>query len=341
MTFLKNIFNPLRIILIVFFILLFLFIFIFIYLMSGSVESNSEIDFGITFSQISAEEMNIDWQKTYVNILDDLGVKKLRLIAYWSLIENNKGEYLFNDLDWQINNAKKRGTEVILAVGSKLPGSSECYLPEWAKELNKEEKQESSLLFLKEVINHYSSEEIIKSWQIEDNPFQKTSEKCVEIDKEFLNKEISLVKETDFTRRPVMLTVSGELGNWFSPALISDNLGISVYRNNWTQYWGYFNYPIRPVFYKKMSDLIKFFTEINDVIIIELQAEPRGSKLISEMFSQEWDRSMSLDKFKDTISYIKRAGFDEVYLRGAEWWYYMKGKGNNSFWNEAKKLWSE
>ncbi len=341
MTFLKNIFNPFRIILIVFFILLFLFIFIFIYLMSGSVESNSEIDFGITFSQISAEEMNIDWQKTYVNILDDLGVRKLRLIAYWSLIENNKGEYLFNDLDWQINNAKKKGAEVILAVGSKLPGSSECYVPEWAKELNKEEKQESSLLFLKEVINHYSSEEIIKSWQIEDNPFQKTSEKCVEIDKEFLNKEISLVKETDFTRRPVMLTVSGELGNWFNPALISDNLGISVYRNNWTQYWGYFNYPIRPVFYKKMSDLIKFFTEINDVIIIELQAEPRGSKLISEMFPQEWDRSMSLDKFKDTISYIKRAGFDEVYLRGAEWWYYMKGEGNNSFWNEAKKLWSE
>ena len=207
--------------------------------------------------------------------------------------------------------------------------------------INKEEKQESSLLFLKEVINHYSSEEIIKSWQIEDNPFQKTSEKCVEIDKEFLNKEISLVKETDFTRRPVMLTVSGELGNWFNPALISDNLGISVYRNSWTQYWGYFNYPIRPVFYKKMSDLIKFFTEINDVIIIELQAEPRGSKLISEMFPREWDRSMSLDKFKDTISYIKRAGFDEVYLIGAEWWYYMKGEGNNSFWNEAKKLWSE
>ena len=337
----KNVFNPLRIISIVFFTLLFLFIAVFIYLMFGSVEQNSEINFGVTFSQVSAEEMDIDWQEAYISILDDLGVKKLRLIAYWQKIEPNKGEYSFNDLDWQINEAKKRGAEVVLAVGSKLPGYSECYIPEWSKELNEEEKQESALLFLKEVINHYSSEEIIKSWQIEDNPFQKISQECVKIDKEFLNKEISLVKELDFARKPVMLTVSGELNNWFRPALISDDLGISVYRNNWTQYWGYFKYPIKPIFYKKMASLVKFFTEIDNIVIIELQAEPKGSKLISEMSFVEWNRSMDLDKFKDTVDYVSKTGFDEVYFKGAEWWYYLKGEGSNSFWSEAKKLWSE
>jgi len=339
--FFKNIFNPLRIISIVFFILLFFFIAIFIYLMFGSLESNSEIDFGVTFSQTSAEELNVNWQRAYTNILDDLGVRKLRLIAYWSLIEGNKGEYSFNDLDWQINNAKKRGAEVVLAVGSKLPGSAECYLPEWAKGLSKEEKQENALLFLKEVVNHYNSEGIIKSWQIEDNPFQKTSEECVEIDKEFLNKEVSLVKELNFSDKPIMLTVSGELNNWFKPALMSDNLGISVYRNVWSKTFGYIDYPIQPVFYNKMSNLVKKITGVDKIIIIELQAEPIGPKSIIDMSSTEWENSMSLNKFQDTINYVKRTGFDEVYFKGVEWWYYMKGEGNNSFWSVAKEIWAK
>ena len=339
--FFKNIFNPLRIISIVFFILLFLCIIFFVYLMFGSFESNPEINFGVTFSQISAEKLKIDWQKAYTDILDDLGVRKLRLVAYWPLIEANKGEYLFNDFYWQINNAKERDAEVILIIGSELPGSSECHIPGWTKELSKEEKQESALLFLKEVVNHYNSEEIIKSWQIEDDPFQKTSEECVEIDKEFLNKEISLVRELDFSKKPITLTVSSELNNWFKSALISDNLGISIYRNKWFRSFGYISYPIQPVFYKKMSNLVELFTEVDDIIITELQAEPRGPKSIIEMSYIEWNKSMSLDKFKDTISYAKKTGFDEIYFKGVEWWYYLKGEGDNSFWDTAKEIWAK
>lgn len=312
--FFKNIFNPLRIISIVFFILLFSLIAVFVYLMFGSLESNSEINFGVTFSQISAEELNIDWQRVYTNILDDLGVRKLRLIAYWPLIEGNKGEYLFDDLDWQINNAKAKGAEVILVIESKLP--------EWAKELNTDEKQESTLLFLKEVINHYNSKAIIKSWEIGE-------------------KEISLVRETDFSNKPIILTVNGEFDSWLKPAILADNLGISIIRNNWTQYWGYFSYPIRPIFYKKRADLTKFLTGLDKIIITELQAEPIGPKSIIDMSSTEWENSMSLNKFQDTINYVKRTGFDEVYFKGVEWWYYMKGEGNDSFWNVAKEIWAK
>jgi len=59
------------------------------------------------------------------------------------------------------------------------------------------------------------------------------------------------------------------------------------------------------------------------------------------MSSTDWEMSMSLVMFRSTITYVKETGFDEVYLRGVEWWYYMKGEGDDSFWNEAKKLWSE
>jgi len=285
--------------------------------------------------------MGIDWQEAYSYILDNLGVKKLRLLAHWSIIEQDKGQYSFNDLDWQINEAKKREAEIVLVVGSKLPGSAGCYIPEWAKDLSEKEQQEQVLLFINEVIKRYSSESIIKIWQIEDKPFEKKSEECVKFDREFLNKEISLVRDSDLINRPVMLTASGEFGSWLKPAILADNLGISVYRNNWTQYLGYVNYPIKSVFYKKRADLTKFLTEIDNIIVIELQAEPKGPKPINEMSSIEWDRSMSLDKFKDTIDYVSRAGFDEVYLKGVEWWYYMKKEGNSSFWSEAQKLWSK
>jgi len=147
----KNIFNPLRIISIVFFTLLFLFIAVFIYLMFGSVEQNSEINFGVTFSQVSAEEMDIDWQEAYISILDDLGVKKLRLIAYWQKIEPNEGEYSFDDLDWQINEAEKRDAQVILAVGRKLPRWPECHVPEWARGLDESEQQEKLLSLLTQI----------------------------------------------------------------------------------------------------------------------------------------------------------------------------------------------
>jgi len=337
----KDIFNPIRIILIVFFTLLLLFIAGFIYFLFGSVDTSSEVDFGVTFSQISAEEMKLDWKKTYAAILNELNIKKFRLIAYWSIIEPNKDEYSFSDLDWQIREIKRKGGEVILAVGSKLPGLLECYIPEWAKDLNNEEKQERTLLFLNKVAEHYKSEAVIKTWQIEDNPFERTSEECIKFDKEFLNKEISSVRESDFSNRPIMLTTDGELSIWLRPALLVDNLGISIYRNNWTSFWGQINYPIKPIFYKKRADFNKFLTKLDNIIVTELQAEPKGSRSIINMSSIEWDKSMSLDKFIETIDYVNKTGFDEVYLKGVEWWYYMKKQGDDSFWREAQKFWSK
>ena len=54
---------------------------------------------------------------------------------------------------------------------------------------------------------------------------------------------------------------------------------------------------------------------------------------------EEQLKSFELDFFKDTIEYAKLTGFDEYYLWGAEWWYYMKVNERPEFWEEAKKLW--
>ena len=51
---------------------------------------------------------------------------------------------------------------------------------------------------------------------------------------------------------------------------------------------------------------------------------------------------MNLDQFKKNIAYAKKTGFDQFYLWGAEWWYWLKDEHNRGeIWNEAKNLFEE
>jgi len=86
------------------FILLPIFCFFFV----GKVQPKEEISWGVVFSQRHAEYLGLDWKKSYLAILDELGSKNLKLVAYWDLIEKEPGVYDFSDLDWQIKEAKKR-----------------------------------------------------------------------------------------------------------------------------------------------------------------------------------------------------------------------------------------
>jgi len=50
---------------------------------------------------------------------------------------------------------------------------------------------------------------------------------------------------------------------------------------------------------------------------------------------------MDIDKFDEIIDFAKKTGFDEQYLWGAEWWYWMKTQGNDEYWNHAKELFAD
>jgi len=63
---------------------------------------------------------------------------------------------------------------------------------------------------------------------------------------------------------------------------------------------------------------------------------------LSKMELKDYFESMDLKQFKKNIEFTRHAGFDEAYLWGVEWWYFMKTqKGYPDYWNEAKKLWPE
>ena len=55
---------------------------------------NPEI--GVTFSKAYAESLGLDWQKTYLAIIDDLKVENIRLIAQWNEVEPEFNQFNFN-----------------------------------------------------------------------------------------------------------------------------------------------------------------------------------------------------------------------------------------------------
>ncbi|MBU1291925.1 beta-galactosidase [Patescibacteria group bacterium] len=312
---------------------------LFIYFFTGQAPVVEKIDFGVTFSQYFAEQMELDWKKMYLAILDELGVKKIRLVAYWQKIEPAQDEFSFDDLDWQIKEADKRDMEIILVMGQKVPRWPECHIPDWARGLSQSEYHDELLSAITQIVNRYKGNKAIKIWQVENEPFLMGFGECPKLDKEFLDKEINLVRELD--NRPILLTASGELSSWTQPARRADIFGTTLYRIVWSDFFQkHIQYPIPPVFYYKRANLVKWFTRVEKTIIIELQAEPWNHLMIWETTPEEQSKTMNLERFKEVINYTKRTGFNEAYLWGAEWWYWLREKyDDDSIWQEAQKLW--
>jgi len=305
------------------------------YLFFGKSEPAEKIDWGVTFSKKAASGFGLDWQKTFLATLDDLKVKRLRIIAYWDEIEKEKGKYNFEELDWQVDEIGKRNGEIILVVGRRLPRWPECFEPEWVKTLPEDEKQDGILTFISETVNRYKENEAVKIWQVENEPFLRTFGECPKLDKDFFEKEIALVNRLD--SRPIMITESGEFSTWIGGAKRADIVGTSIYRKIYGKL-GYVQYPIPPVFYQRKANLIKSFFDISEIIAIEVQAEPWGDKPNQQMTNEEQDITMSLKRFEDMLEYTRQTGFDKAYLWGVEWWYWRKERGDDSFWNKAKEL---
>jgi hypothetical protein len=327
--------NLKRFVLIIFFLLFLIFAFFFL----GKAKPAKEINWGVVFSQKHSQLMGLDWRENYLAILDDLKVKNLKLVAYWDLIEKEKGVYNFEDLDWQIEEAEKRDSNILLVFGRRVPRWPECHFPEWAENMEEKERKEELLKLIEKIVLRYKDNESIKMWQVENEPFFPFG-LCPPPDEELLKKEIELVKSLDNRGRPIVLTESGELPLWFKAAKLGDVVGHTLYRKVWfEQFNSYFSYPFPPVFYHRKAWLIdKIFSK--KVICVELQAEPWGNnKLLYDLPLDEQEKTMNLKRFKDVIEFAENTGEDTFYLWGSEWWYWMKEKKEREeIWNESKKL---
>jgi len=293
--------------------------------------------FGVTFSKKQALHFGLDWRKTYEEILDDLEVKNIRLPAYWDEIEPEEGSYNFSDLDWQVGEARKRNAKIILAVGLRLPRWPECHAPQWARIQNEELRIKNLLKYIKETITHYKGFENIVAWQVENEPFLAGFGECPEPDAELLDKEIALVKSLD--SRPVIMTDSGELGDWFRSYRRADIFGTTMYRKVWSEKTGFFKYPFPPAFFWLRAGAVNLFLGEKEIIGVELQAEPWGSpRQLYEMNPAETASILSLKELLGYLDYSRRVGLPQNYLWGAEWWAWMKENGYPEYWNLVKTI---
>jgi len=293
-----------------------------------------EFEAGVTFSILQTKVLGLDPEKTYLALLDDLGVKNLRLVAYWSEIEKEPGSYDFSWLDFEVREAEERQAKVILAVGMKLPRWPECHLPAWTKGILKEERELRLMEFVSRVVGRYRNSPAITSWQVENEPFFKFGS-CPEISRELVQKEIDLVRLVD--SRPILISDSGELGTWFRAARLGDIVGTTMYLRNLTPRFGYLSYPLPPRFYEKKAKLIKRFFG-DDVIVVEMQAEPwLASPRLADFSIEEQFKGLDFERFKSHLRYARASRLSPVYFWGAEWWYWLKENGHPEFWNYVKK----
>ncbi len=300
---------------------------------------NRSINWGVTFSDKFSRELGLNPKENFKAILGDLKVKTIRLIAYWDEIEKEKNVFDFSNLDWQIDEAKKRNVKIILAIGMKVPRWPECHFPDFTKNLSAEEREQVLGNYLKKVTERYKSSAVLYAWQVENEPFLLFG-KCPARGENFLSNEITLVKSIDLAH-PIIVTDSGEVGLWFRAARFGDIFGTTMYRRVYNDFFGYVDYHLPPGFFILKEKFIRFLIgdKNKKFIVVELAMEPWLKKQLYETTTEEQFKIFDLEFFKSTVNYAKAAGFNEYYLWGAEWWYYLKVNGHPEIWNEAQKLW--
>ncbi|MBI2096824.1 MAG: DMT family transporter [Candidatus Sungbacteria bacterium] len=310
-----------------------------------AVIEDRPIAWGVTFSDKFSSQLGLDWRNNFDAILTELKPKKLRLIAYWDEIERERGIYDFSVLDWQLERVGRSDPrpDVVLVMGLKTPRWPECHIPEWALGLTVEEREAALRKHLGAVVKQYRKNDAIKMWQIENEPYLMFG-KCQRRGADFLEQEVNLVRSLDPSRR-ILMTDGGEFGLWAVVAKYGDVFGTTMYRKAYPTLigplFGVIEYPITPNYFRLKEQITRSIipNPKQPFLVIELQGEPWSPKHLNETPYERQLEIFSPKYFRETIEYAKATGFEEYYLWGAEWWYWVKtAQGHPEYWDIGKSV---
>lgn len=315
----------------------------FIYALLAFSTPPERVERGMTFVPMYARELGLDWREAYLATLDDLGVRKLRLSAHWPTVEPSRDVYDFSELHYMLDEAQKRGAQAIISVGRRTPRWPECHTPQWAQDLSWDESKHEIREVVERTVLEFRDHPAVEMWQVENEPFLSVfaDMHCGDsLDEEFLKEEIALVKELDPSRK-ILITDSGNLGTWWKPYRLGDAFGTSVYIYLWNPEIGPFKSIIPPSFYRAKLSLVELFFENKPSYLIELSIEPWLTKPVIETPLDVQFERMDMKKFEEILAFAEKTHFERQYLWGAEWWYWLKGKGHPEFWERGKEVFSE
>lgn len=298
--------------------------------------AKKQTELGVSFSKKYADELGIDWKRAYLALLDDIGVKNLRLMSYWDLHEPEQDNYDFSDLDWQIDQANRHNVNVSLSIGERQPRWPECHVPDWAKTLPVKERQSHLLNYIDVVVTRYKDQPAIASYQIENEVANRLFGECDAYDRDFYAQEINLVKNLD-QDATIISNVSNQSGiPYFGPVNQVDKVGFSIYKKahfeafGEQRAWSFWYIP--SLWHSTRAGLTEGFTG-KQTFVHELQAEPWGPKATVDLSFEEQNKTMDSNQLKSIVNFAKSTGMNEIYLWGGEWWYWRLSEFND------KQLW--
>lgn len=305
-------------------------------------EVPSRITYGMSFNVPYALELGLDPEEVLNSLIVELGVRHFRLAAHWPLIEPKKDAYDFSWMDMQITRIEEAEATAVFAIGRRLPRWPECHIPEWADTLSWEEQKEEIRDYITAVIHRYKDSSAITYWQIENEPYLEVFayEHCGKLDETFLEEEIALIRSLDPTR-PILVTDSGNLGTWKDAYKQGDAFGTSVYVYFWNPELGQFRTILPPWFYRVKENMMRLLYGEKKTFLIELSLEPWLLEPVVDAPLEVQYSRMDTEKFDAILEYARDTRYDEQYLWGGEWWYWLKEQGETDMWERGKRVFQE
>jgi hypothetical protein len=314
--------------------------------------------YGLDFSCRQAEWLGEDCHAAYTAIVEQLGVRHIRLSAYWNEIEPAPGQYDFSSIDWQIDEAARHGIAVTLSVGIKAQRSPEFYMPEWVvagrhipdgdSPANYPDITAAALAYVRATVAHEGGNPAIEVWQVENEPyvhFWGTAHDW-SLPEWFVEREAATVRSADPRRRPLLITHASWLrtdGTWRRILNTADIVGEAVYTRRQRGPLGFvylLPFHLGPLTPDLPGQERTARTMGKAVWISELQAEPFEAPWVNIRAAPVCDfPSISPDLLRSNLELAQRSGAERAYLWGAEWWYYcLTQRHDASYWQVARQV---
>lgn len=301
--------------------------------------ASKPLQLGVSFIPAYSRNLGLDPQAN-MDALTNIGVKHFRFVSYWNEGEVEQGKYNFDQLDWQFRKAEDANAKVILTLGLRQPRWPECHMPDWAANKPKSFWQPKLESYMAAVVERYKDSPSLSKYQLENEYFLKGFGICTDFSRDRLVSEYNLVKKLD-PHHPIVVGRSNNALGFPVGQPQPDLFSISVYKRVWDAAFShrYLEYPQPAWFYGYIAGVQLIYNH-KDMILGELQAEawpPKGQR-ITEATLGEQNKSLNARRLEDRFGYGKATGMREIYMWGAEYWYYRLVELNDpSLWNVAKQ----